>query len=1136
MPSTNFEFMRPNWPELADLCGFAEIYAHTDPASALIKLRSLVENIVQRIYEENQFPKEYNASLNDLMTGDTFRAAVPPVVVQSFHLIRKAGNRAAHGRPVDTDEALKALKDAFDLSRWFFVISGGSRENWPVYQAPMKPDAPDETKRHTLAKNIALQEARLRDVLGELEASRLRAVTAEKKAEELERLLQTGMAAADELAFNEAETRQRLIDAQLMDAGWHVAPDGENTADVSQEEEIKYQPTKTGVGYADYVLWDDDGTPLAVVEAKRTVENAEKGREQAALYADGLEKMYPGARPAIFYTNGHDIYLWDDVQNYPPRKLFGFYSRESLRNLHYQRKNRKPLDTIHASPEIAGRLYQLEAIKRVCERFGSSRRKALIVQATGTGKTRVAIALTDLLIRAAWVKRVLFLCDRKELRKQAKNTFVEFIQEPLTIVSAKTASDRDHRIYLATYPAMNKIFQSFDPGFFNLIIADESHRSIYNRYRGIFRYFDGLQVGLTATPVDFISRNTFRLFGCNDQDPTANYTLATAIAEGYLVPYEVYTHTTRFLRKGIKYRDLTEAQRRELEEDGEDPETFDYDAREVDKQIFNKDTNRMVLRNLMENGIREETGQHPGKTIIFARSHDHAVLLATLFDELYPQYGGKFCRVIDNYDPRAEQLIDYFKASGGGRDDLTVAISVDMLDTGIDVPEIVNLVFAKPVKSKVKFQQMIGRGTRLRPDLFGPGSHKNVFRIFDHWGNFDYFDEVYEEAQQDNHRPLMRQVFESRLQLAEIARSASETAVFENCIELIRRDIDALPDRTIAVREKWKEKKALQNMATLRQFSAATRASLTTAMAPLMQWVDIRGQADIIRFDGLMTDLQTALIQKRANFQRLKERLLSQVAGLRRNLNQVKAKQSVIDQVERESFWESVTAESLETIRLELRGIMQFREKTPPPPKPYPKVIDVKDDGEIHEKRDTFLTENDMAVYRRRVEEALLSLFDTNETLKKIKAGEPVSREDLDALVSLVLTRHPDVDLKLLREFYQGKAYSLEFIIRSIIGMDSAAVRERFENFAKIHADLDARQLQFMRMLQAHISRHGSIELETLYEAPFTTLSAEGIDGVFTDERQVDALIGIIETFQPEASGLAHVPPDYFQGVPKQNI
>ena len=308
----------------------------------------------------------------------------------------------------------------------------------------------------------------------------------------------------------------------------------------------------------------------------------------------------------------------------------------------------------------------------------------------------------------------------------------------MTVVTAGTAGDRDKRIYLATYPAMKKIYQTFDTGFFDLIIADESHRSIYNRYRDMFRYFDCLQIGLTATPVDFISRNTFQMFDCEEKTPTAYYSLDEAVAENHLVPFEVYKHTTRFLREGIKYKNLTEEQIKQLEEDGEDPELFNYENRHIDRQIFNRDTNRAILRNLMENGIREETGQYPGKTIIFARNHNHAILLAEVFNELYPQYGGKFCRVIDNYDSRAEQLIDDFKA--GKENYPMIAISVDMLDTGIDVPEIVNLVFAKPIKSMVKFEQMIGRGTRLCPDLFGPGKGQTQLRVFDHWDNIEFFE------------------------------------------------------------------------------------------------------------------------------------------------------------------------------------------------------------------------------------------------------------------------------------------------------------------------------------------------------------------------------------------------------------
>jgi type I restriction enzyme R subunit len=363
-------------------------------------------------------------------------------------------------------------------------------------------------------------------------------------------------------------------------------------------------------------------------------------------------------------------------------------------------------------------MYQVEAIRRVTEHFAALHRKALIVQATGTGKTRVAISLCEFLTRARWAKRILFLCDRRELRKQADKTFKEFLPtEPRTFVTSKTSSDLNKRIYLATYPAMMRCFESFDVGFFDLIIADESHRSIYNKYRDLFRYFDSLQIGLTATPERFVERNTYKLFGCKDKDPTYNYSFEEAVnhVPPYLTRFEVVKVTTRFQRDGIKYSQMSDEERIELESQVEDAETFEHEAAELDKRIFNKDTSRSIIRNLMEDGIRDASGSLPGKSIVFARNHRHAVHLAEIFSELYPMYGGEFCQVIDNYDPRAEQLIENFKDP---EHKLRIAVSVDMLDTGIDVPEIVNLVFAKPVRSYVKFWQMIGRGTRLRPDLF----------------------------------------------------------------------------------------------------------------------------------------------------------------------------------------------------------------------------------------------------------------------------------------------------------------------------------------------------------------------------------------------------------------------------------
>ena len=1118
MKSTNFEFLREKWPELASLGGFAEQYAWLDPPSALVKLRTYIESMIHRLYDEHNIPQPLSKSLIDLLNDSVFKQSVPPVVLNAFHGIRLAGNKAAHGESVARFNTPDLLKDSFHLGCWFFIINGGQQGDCPAYRAPEKVDRLEKTAealrrdKQLIQETFAAKESKMQSLLAELETARVKTRVTEKRVEELHQLLSIGKTAADALGFDEAATRKRLIDTELVIVGWDVGVNGANTDEVTQEDEIRHQPTKTGIGYADYVLWDDNGMPLAVIEAKKTAESAEKGQKQAELYADGLEKKY-GQRPVIFYTNGFDIFIWDDGQGYPPRKLYGFYSKDSLQYLVYKHKNRMALETISPKSEIVDRIYQVEAIKRLTEKFSGNHRKGLLVQATGSGKTRVAIALTDLLNRASWVKRALFLCDRKELRKQAKNAYNDFLAEPMAVVMAGTAKDRDKRIYLATYPAMNKIYQTFDVGFFDLVIADESHRSIYNRYRDMFRYFDCLQVGLTATPVDFISRNTFKIFDCDNQTPTAYYPLDQAVEEGFLVPYEVYTHTTQFLRKGIKYKDLTAEQKRQLEEDGEDPADFDYENHQVDKQIFNRDTNRAIIRNLMENGIRDDTGQYPGKSIIFARNHNHAVLLAEVFNELFPQYGGKFCRVIDNYDPRAEQLIDDFKSAPDK--DPRIAVSVDMLDTGIDVPEIVNLVFAKPIRSMVKFEQMIGRGTRLCPDLFGQSKHKTHFRIFDHWGNFEFFDKQYKKAEPSISKSLMQQLFEARLNLARTALDQSQPAAFDLVIPLIKEDLDRLSEETISVREKWREKRNVSRQEVLRRFDPAIELTLKKQMAPLMQWADIRGQIAAYRFDLLMTDLQIELLTKSGRFDDYKSQLLDQVSRLAMHLNPVRDRADSIKSIKSTDFWTSVTIEKLETVRRDLRGIMQYVVKTVYEP-PQPKFIDLQDGQEEFNRLPTKLKFADMPGYRKQVQAALLKVFDQNPTLQKIKAGEPVSEADLKALTSLVLTQNPDVDQEILKEFFEDTAGTLDYAIRSIIGLDADAVNERFADFIFSHPALTANQMSFLNLLKNHISRYGAIEIEDLYEPPFTTLHSDGLDGVFADEQMVNELLGIVASFHPK--------------------
>ena len=1114
MKSKNFEFLRERWPELAGLGGFAEQYTWPDPPSALVKLRAYAEAMIHRFYDQKGLTEPFQASLYDLLQTDELKQSIPSAVLNAFHGIRLAGNKAAHGESISRFNIMGLLEDAFQLGCWFFLMNGGDKDAYQPYVPPEKPShSPEAVKehRHILQGTLAANEREMQSLLTELEAVRSQALAAETKIEELEAILNAGKAAADVLGFDETTTRKRLIDTELAAAGWDVGAGGADTSEVTQEEPIDHQPTATGKGYGDYVLWDDNGLPLAAIEAKKTAENAQIGREQARLYADGLEKMH-GQRPAIFYTNGFDIFLWDDAQGYPPRPLFGFYSKDSLQYLVYQRKNRVPLNTLAPKTDIVDRLYQVEAIKRITETYATKRRKALIVQATGTGKTRVAIALTELLYRAKWIKRVLFLCDRKELRKQAKNAYNDFLNEPMTIVSAHTARDRNQRIYLATYPAMNRIYQTFDVGFFDLIIADESHRSIYNRYRDLFRYFDGLQIGLTATPVDFISRNTFRMFLCEEKTPTAYYSLDQAVEEDYLVPYEVYSHTTRFLREGIKYKDLTEEQKRQLEEDGEDPEVFNYENHHIDKQIFNRDTNRAILRNLMESGILDETGQAPGKSIIFARNHNHAVLLSEIFDELYPQYGGRFCRVIDNYDPRAEQMIDDFKRHKNS--DPRIAISVDMLDTGIDVPELVNLAFAKPIRSLVKFEQMIGRGTRLCLNLFGPGKNKTHFKIFDHWGNFEYFDKHYKKVEPSSSKSLMQQLFEARLELARTALNRGRPGVFNLIIPLIREDLERLSEDTISVREKWREKRELSRPEALQQFAPGTEQLLHQEMAPLMKWVDIRSYTEAYRFDLLVATLQIERLKKSGRFADLKDQMLDQISRVSMHLNPVREKAQVINRVKDVDYWKTVSVEALEIVRRELRGIMKYAIKPGYEPEP-PKHIDVADGEEEYKRILTTPKFSDMPGFRKKVQEAILKVFDDNITLQKIKAGKTVSDGDLKALVSLVLTQNPAVDQKILREFFET-AEPLDHAIRSIIGVDAEAVNKRFADFVVRHPRLTANQVSFLNLLKNHINRYGSIEIEALYEPPFTTLYSEGLDGIFSDERSVEALIEVISTFQPQ--------------------
>ncbi|MCK8132222.1 DEAD/DEAH box helicase family protein [Pseudoalteromonas sp. 2CM28B] len=1127
--SMNFEHIQSKWPELHQLAAFAEEYAITDPQSSLVKLRCFAEKVVGYLYKELSLPVLPTSNIFDKLTADDFTSAVPRLITDKLHAIRKSGNQAAHEGKVDQQQAIWILKESYFVASYLFMAyANGTHQECPEFKAPEQTqptnqsDAEFAKKNKQLTKQLAENQARLKRALDELEAAELAQKQAQQQAAKLKQTIDAEKLAQvktrneqivnSSFNFNEGETRKRIIDLDLRNAGWHVALDDESTEDVGKEVKVTDQPTTTGVGYVDYVLWDDDGKPLAVIEAKRTRENIEKGRQQATLYANALEKQY-GQRPVIFYSNGWDIKILDDTQGYNSRGLYGYYSKDSLQYLIKQRTLKKDLNKTPIDTAVAGRLYQMETITRVCERFSDKHRKALIVQATGTGKTRVSIALAKRLLDAGWAKRVLFLCDRKELRKQAGNAFTEFTKEPVHIVgkSAKNTA-ASARVFIATYPGMLRIMNKYDVGYFDLIVADESHRSIYNIYGDIFKYFDALEVGLTATPVEMVSRSTCDLFGCDYKLPTANYPLEDAIEQGNLVPYKIVSYTTQFLREGIKKDNLTDEQIAQLEEQGIDPNELDFDAKQIDEAIKNKDTNRLILRNLMEKGLRDKDGQLPGKTIIFARNIAHAELMAQLFSELYPQHGANFCRVIHSKYERAEELIDDFKSSD--ENSMRIAVSVDMLDTGIDVPECVNLVFAKPIKSKVKFWQMIGRGTRLCENLYGPGQHKTHFLIFDHWANFEYFDENPEEDDVKQAKSLLQKLFEARVILAQTALKKANIDVFDQTIKLIHDDICLLPMESISVRDNWQVVETFKDLKRLNQFIPDDVQKLLEEVEPLMQWRNIMGQSEAYKFDLELTTIQTLIFTDANQIDLAKQSIMNKVESLQMHLNEVRSKAPAIAEIQTQQYWQYLTHAALEQSRINLRSIIHLRNKSVKPPT-SDFVLDIKEDeNQIHEAdRLTKIVSIDYQIYRQEVEKTLTPLFETDIVLKKIRNGEPVTEADLAQLSSLVHTQNPSVDLNTLKEFFPESTASLDKILRTIVGMDKNAIEQSFTTFVQqIHTHVNAKQQRFIGMLKNHLIRHGSIEIAQLYGAPFTQIHDMGLDGVFS-QQQADVIEQFIKQF-----------------------
>jgi type I restriction enzyme, R subunit len=916
----------------------------------------------------------------------------------------------------------------------------------------------------------------------------------------------------------EAQTRAELIDSQLAQSGWNV----KDPTHVIEEFDI-LTPLPLGVAeprtlyeghqFSDYVLLGKDRKPLAVVEAKKTSKDAALGREQAKQYCYNIQKQLGGELPFCFYTNGHEIYFWD-LDNYPPRRIVGFPTRDDLERFQYIRRNRKPLTQELINTSIAGRDYQIRAIRAVLEGIEQKKRDFLLVMATGTGKTRTCIAMVDALMRAGHAEKVLFLVDRIALREQALAAFKEHLpHEPRWPNVGEKLIARDRRIYVSTYPTMLNIIrdesQQLSPHFFDFIVVDESHRSIYNLYGEVLNYFKAITLGLTATPNDIIDHNTFQLFHCEDGLPTFAYTFEEAVnnVPPYLCSFQVMKIQTRFQMEGISKRTISLEDQKKLLLEGKEVEEINFEGSQLEKQVINKGTNALIVKELMEECIKDGSGVLPGKTIFFCSSKAHARRIEEIFDKLFPQYKGELAKVLVSDDPRVYGkggLLDQFTNSDMPR----VAISVDMLDTGIDVREIVNLVFAKPVYSYTKFWQMIGRGTRLletnKPKPWC--TEKEVFLILDCWDNFEYFKLQPKGKELKPQLPLPVRLVGLRLDKIEKAIDLAQALIAEREIAKLRRQISQLPQSSVIIKEAAAALARIDEKNFWITLNHQRLEFLRSEIKPLFRTVS---EADFkaMRFERDLLEYSLArLSEEKEKAETLKEGIVEQISELPLSINFVKAEEALIRAAQSNRYWAKTDAceleDALDELNTRLGPLMKFREQQTGP---GPTHLDLKD--EIHRKEWVEFGPQHESVsisrYREMVEAMIAELTAHNPILQKIKNGEEVSSSEATALAELLHAEHPHITEDLLRRVYNiRKARFIQFI-RHILGIEilksfPETVSEAFDQFIGQHSNLSGRQLEFLNLLKGFIIEREKVEKKDLINAPFTVIHPQGIRGVFS--------------------------------------
>lgn len=1120
---SQFGFLQPEWPDLQATATRAETLALSDPRACAFYARRFLEGAMAWLYRyDKRLPQPYKDNLAALIDEPEFRRLAGQAIYYKAVFIKDTGNRAVHSaKPVTEQDVRALLKEVFQFAFWL-VRTYGKRQkpadSLSFDPAKLPPPAAAVARQslaqlQALARELEDRDAKLKDALAANAA--LDAQIAELQAQ-VAQAVAANAATPDTHDYGEAATRDLFIDKLLREAGWDPGAPG------MTEVPVTGMPTPTGTGFADYVLPGADGKPLAVIEAKATRHSAAKGQYQAKLYADCLEKMH-GQRPVIFLTNGYEHWIWDDTR-YPPRQVQGFYRRDELALLIQRRTTRRPLGQAEINAAIVERYYQIRAIRRIGEALEDQhRRKALVVMATGAGKTRTVIALCDLLMRCNWARTILFLADRQALVKQAVNAFKKHLPEsaPVNLLEDQGATGR---VYVATYPTMLNLIEEtttegrrFGPGHFDIVIVDEAHRSIYRRYGAIFRWFDSMLVGLTATPREEIDRNTYTLFDLDTRVPTDAYPLENAVADGFLVPMRAVSVPTRFMRQGITYDELPDDEKEawdEAEWESEDGPPDRVEAEALNTFLFNIDTIDKVLAHLMTHGLKVDGGDRLGKTIIFAKNHRHAELIQKRFDANYPHLAGHFAQVIDNQVSHALSLIGDFEKPERAPH---IAISVDMLDTGIDVPEIVNLVFFKLVRSKTKFWQMVGRGTRLRPDLFGPGEDKQFFYVFDFCQNLEYFSQPTPTNEPSIPESLSARLFRSRL---DILRSIDTHARDGSATEpehALRADVAAVLHRSVAamnldnfqVRPHRRIVETFAQAESWAGFDTEAYDSLSARVAPLPTQLDPE-KLEARQFDLLMLNLQLCVLTGQAGFEKRRDDVI-ELGGLlaeARTIPAIAAEMELILAVQSESWWADVTVAELEQARRRLRGLMHLIERRKRTILTFNFRDDIGTGEEIVFER--FVSADAFARFREKARHFLKAHQD-HIAIHKLRTDLALTPTDLAELERMMLesgTGSP-------QEIEQAKTGGLGLFVRGLVGLDRAAARKALGVFLdnKTHS---ANQIEFVQMIIEELASKGTIEPGRLYEAPFTRRSAKGVEGLFPDT-EVDQLIAVLEAVRERA-------------------